>query len=257
MTFQGLKGFAVAKEVGHANQHVAQQKLGFRWRVFQIREVGLEVRLGGDLQAPLDPPQDRGALVMLEIVACAIAQQVQDVLQGLFSGSAFKLGRIGCHIHVVRWRQFDGLRIQPQLQQLVGNFCNGEHHVHQTSGNGGQRHAVELSITGFLYQRDAALFLDPRQPHRAIAAGARQDNAKGVFLVHVSQVPEEQVNRDMISYRTAGRNHSQIAIIHRQLAGGRNHVHLVWLDWAGVAHLLHRHAGSCLDNVVSHTFVIR
>ncbi|MNP08587.1 hypothetical protein D3C76_1006640 [compost metagenome] len=74
IALQRLEGFAVAKEIGHADQHVAQQFPGFLRMSLQVLVIGGQIRLRGHLQAPLDAAQHRRALVVLEVMASACPQ---------------------------------------------------------------------------------------------------------------------------------------------------------------------------------------
>lgn len=89
IALNGFEGFAVTEEVGHADQHVAEQGLGFFRGILQVVVIGAEVRLAGDLHAPLDAAQHGGALVVFEIVTGAAAQVQQDFMQALFGDRRF------------------------------------------------------------------------------------------------------------------------------------------------------------------------
>lgn len=78
---QGFECFTVTKEVGHADQQVAEQGLGFIRMVLQVAVVGGQIRLGSDLHPPFDTAQHRGAFVVLEIMAGTGAQLHQNVVQ--------------------------------------------------------------------------------------------------------------------------------------------------------------------------------
>ncbi|MND96153.1 hypothetical protein D3C80_884350 [compost metagenome] len=65
---QGLERFTVAEEVGHADQHVLEQQLGFLGGGPQVSQVTVEVGDGVDLQAALDAAAHGCALVLVEVV---------------------------------------------------------------------------------------------------------------------------------------------------------------------------------------------
>ena len=79
IALQGLEGLAIAKEVGHADEHVLEQRRRLFRMLMEKAGIGRHVGDGVDLHAPLHPAQHRGGLVLLEIVSGAGAQQGEDV----------------------------------------------------------------------------------------------------------------------------------------------------------------------------------
>ncbi|MNT17254.1 hypothetical protein D3C72_1523940 [compost metagenome] len=221
MALQGFEGFAVAEEIGHANQHVGQQRPGFRGVLFQVMQVGRQVCLAGHMQAALDAPQHRGALVVLEVVAGIAAQLQQDLFEHRLAG----LGIAGTGAQgrwqgvVLDFREPDLAGIAPQLQQLLRHFCRRQHQVDHAGLDGGAGHAVVLGVVRVLRQGHTALLLDPRQAHGAVGTGTGQHHAEGVVLVHVSQVTEEQVDGHVVATAPVGRGHAQVAIVGGQAIG--------------------------------------
>ena len=55
MTFQRFKSLAVAEEIGHTDEHVAEQGSRFAAVLLKIVQVTAQVGLPGDMQAALDP----------------------------------------------------------------------------------------------------------------------------------------------------------------------------------------------------------
>ncbi|MNO91688.1 hypothetical protein D3C76_832400 [compost metagenome] len=88
---QLLERFAVAKEVGHADQHILEQQFGFLGGGPQVSQVAVQIGDGIDLQASLDTATHGGALVLVEVMPTARAQQGEDLVQG--SAFVHALGR--------------------------------------------------------------------------------------------------------------------------------------------------------------------
>jgi len=79
VALQRFEGLPVAEEIGHADQHVCQQRGGFLRPGVQESGIGGHVVQRVDLQATFDAPQDCGLLVMPEIMAGPVAQQFEDL----------------------------------------------------------------------------------------------------------------------------------------------------------------------------------
>jgi hypothetical protein len=90
----------------------------------------------------------------------------------------------------------------PQVDQLLRHLDHGQHEVDHAGADGRQRHAVVLGVGGQLHDRDAALFLDAREPTAPSRAGAGQDDRHRALAVHLGQGAEEQVDGDVLAART-------------------------------------------------------
>ncbi|MNF58868.1 hypothetical protein D3C84_404400 [compost metagenome] len=242
---EGFEGFAVTEEVGHTDQHVAQQRLGFLGIVLQEFVIGGEVRLRRDLHPAFDASQYRGTLVVFEIMAGASAQLNQNVMQHLLGRRGIALGHRGntFHLLITDRGQADFPGVAPQLQQLLRHFNHRQHEVDHARIDGGFRHPVELGVFRRLDQGDATLFLDARQADRAIRAGARQYQAERAFTVHIGQVAEEQIDRRVTSQARVDRADLKQTVIHVQLLRRRNDVDPVLFDRHRAADLQDRHLG--------------
>jgi len=108
-----------------------------------------------------------------------------------------------------------------------------------------------LGIRGQLGEGDAVVLLDARQPRGAVGTHARQHDADGHFLVCDGQRTEEHIDRcGGARYLFQCLQH-QVAVLHQQAAGGRNHVHVVGKDRGRVIDLHDRQAGRALQDPVS------
>ncbi|MNP21194.1 hypothetical protein D3C76_1138040 [compost metagenome] len=194
---------------------------------------------------------------MLEIVAGIGAQVQQDVLQNTLGlRCILLLGKGRLEAWIIGAGQGDGLCVVPKLQELLWHLRHGHHQVNHPGVNGRARHAVELSLFGRLDQGDAPLLLDSRQTDRAIGAGAGKHHAKGALLVHIRQVPEEQIDSNVAARRPLRRSDRQVAVIHDQGMGRRNDVDAVFLDRDRLGHLAHRHFRHALNDPVGNAFMV-
>ena len=91
----------VAEEHRHRDQQVVQQLLRLGGAGTQERQVLVDRQLVRQLHAPRQPPQHRAALVLREIVAGALPQHVEHVLERPVVGGRRDLGRpgIGLKLH--------------------------------------------------------------------------------------------------------------------------------------------------------------
>jgi hypothetical protein len=197
-----------------------------------------------DLQAPLDAPQHRGALVLVEVVAGACAQQHQDVTQRLVVAA---LRRLPCRVRtrrspVTRRRQDDLLHVLPQLQQALRHVAYRQHEIHRAGADGVARHVVVFRVLGCLGQRDAAVLLDAADADRAVRTRAREHDGYGVRPAFDGQRAEQEVDGEDAAALVRRHREVEHAVVHRQLPIGRNDVHVVALDGGGGGDLFHRHA---------------
>ncbi len=188
---------------------------------------------------------------MAEVVPGAGQQRRDDFLQRLF-GAGLQLGRRGGmldrHFEVARRRQFDALGVVPQIDQFLRHLDHGHDEVDRTGTDRRHRHAFVFRVVRRLHDGDAALFLDPRQTHGAVGAGAGQHDRDRALAVHLGQGAEEQVDRHVLAARTLQLLDDQEAIHHRQVHVGRDHVDVAGFDLDPRGHLHHRHAGGALED---------
>ncbi len=90
------EGFGVAEKVGDGDEQVLEQRPRLVAVVGEVVEVARHAVRTGDLDAPLDAPEQRGALVLVEAVARALVQRAEDLAEDL--------GARGVH-QVVLWRE--------------------------------------------------------------------------------------------------------------------------------------------------------
>ena len=141
---------AVAKEIRHADQHVAQQVRRFLGVFVDEVPVSAQVRERVDLHATLDAPQHRRALVVMEVVAGAGAQRGEDPAQQVLGvlGGAARGGDQGACVGEVG--QPDGARVAPQLDQLLRHRRDREHEVGLPRRDRALRHFVVFGVVGGL-----------------------------------------------------------------------------------------------------------
>lgn len=134
----------------------------------------------------------------------------------------------------------DRLGDATQFDQLGRHPRGREHEVGHAGVDGRLRHARLLGLGGRLDQGDAALFLDAGQARGAVRAHAGQDHADGFFLLRHGQRAQEDVDGGGIARRVRQIVQHQMAVLHRETAGGRNHVDVLGQDRHRMVHLHHR-----------------
>ena len=235
MAFERFEGFRVAEEVGHADQHVAEQRTGFRRRARQELLVGLQVRQPVDLQPPLDAAQHGGTFVVLEVVAGARQQRGHDLPQRQLRRSR-RIRRRRGHVGIRR-RQLDALHVAPQLDQPRPDLVRRQHDVDLAGGDRGRGHAVELGVVDALRDDHAGLQLDVADAGRTVGTAAGQHHRHRALAVRVRERAEEQVDDDLAAAVALQRVQAQAAVDHRQPLARRDHVDVVGLDRRVLHHL--------------------
>ena len=244
--FQRGKGLGIAKEVGDANQQVAKQRLDLAWRLLQELDIAFQRLDLIDRHAPLDAAVDGAGLVVRKIVPGQSTQQDEDLFEG-----ALGLGRR----HAVGLVWF--AESMNRIAHLFSRHALGRQlKVHQAGGNRALGHAVVFARVGRLHHCHAALALDGTQSHGAVAAGAREHDANGAFVLVLCQRAKEKVNRQALAARRRGLQQLQRAIQERHVAIGRNDVGAVDLHPHAVADLEHLHAGVAPDQLDQNAFVV-
>ncbi len=257
LALQRVERFAVAEEVGDADQHVVQQRPRFLRTLLQEIPIGRQVLLHVDLHAPLDPAQHGGALVVAEVVAGAHRQDFKDFAKRVFGRFALVRGRPeDRRIGVGRLGQLDRARVVPPLDQLVGNLRDRQHEIDLGACDRAARHVVVFGIVGRLHERHPALLLDARDADRAVRTGAGQHDAHGLVLMGVGERAEEQIDRHMMPARTDCFGHPQVAVAHREVLVGRDHVDVIGLQRGRLSDLYDRHPGRTLQDLVGDALVL-
>lgn len=153
--FEEIERFAIAEELGHADQHVRQQRVCFLRRGTQEIPVREEIALAVDLHAPFDTPQHGRPLVQPEIVAGAYPQVHQNVGKRPLR----IVDRRPIDV-VQRLREFDALlldaaRIRPEFEQPLRHVGRRQHDIDARHGNRVLRHLRILGVIRCLRKRDA------------------------------------------------------------------------------------------------------
>ncbi|MGF6745395.1 hypothetical protein OKW36_001031 [Paraburkholderia sp. MM5482-R1] len=243
-TFEHVERFLVAEEIGDADQHVLQQRLGFFRVQMQIIAIHLQVGNAVDLQPAFDTPQNRSPFVMSEIVCGAGAQNHHDFAQRA-------LGRLVDRVFLglvrLRGRQMDFPRGGPQIEQPLRHLGRGHHEVGHAGRDCAARHAVVFGLGRVLHERDAAHFLDARQADRAVRARSRHHDAYRAFAVRLGERAEKQIDARAASFLGQLPRDAQVAVDHDHLERGRDQIDVVRFDRRGACDLLHGHAGDFLQ----------
>ena len=154
---QGLPHRGIAEKIGDADQQFLEQQIKLMEVAAQMTHVIVD---GGDLvhrHAPLDAAVERVGLVEREIVAAAVAQQDDDLVERTQ--------------HFCRGGWI-GQRRMHRMPQVVGDsprhgFGGGDD-IGDASLHGTTRHAVGLGAGGFLHQRQPGFFLDRAQAENTV-----------------------------------------------------------------------------------------
>ena len=243
---QHLEGLRIAEEIGHADQHVAKQRLHLTRRLLQVLDVAVDLVDLVHRHAPLDAAVDRAWLVLREVVAGLGAQQDENFLQrALDPGRRDGGGLTG---------QAEGVR--GVGDQLGRHFGRRQCVVHQAGGDGAARHAFELGGFRVLRHHHAALALDRAHALRAVAAGAGQHDADGTLALVLCERAKEKVDRQALAARGGRFQQLQRAVQERHVAVGRDDVGAVGCYRHAVLDLEHLHAGIAADQVGEDALVV-
>ena len=249
ITLKRLKSLGVAKEVGHADQHVLKQQPGLVRMPAQKVAVSRQVQQAVDLEPALNAAQDGGTLVMPEIISGMVAHQRHDVAQRVFRKLFSLIAFLNCV--AARWLaglwQTDADGMGPEFEQALRHAFHRHNEVDHAGGNGGFGHGVVFGILRVLCQRQAAQFPDPDQAGSAVAATARQHDRHGPFLVNLGQCAKKVVDGQMRAPMPGKAGELQMPIAHFQIVRGRYDVHMVNFDGRELVHLQNRHAGDPLQ----------
>ena len=216
---QRIEGRWIAEEVGDADQQVLQQRIELLRLLAQtLDEIGHLVDLQ-HLHAPLHPARHGLVLVAAEVVAGARAQQRADLRQ--------MVGRLGANA-IRALAAVDAGQVPEIVVELGRDLVQRQHEVDHAAAHGAAHHAVIFGA--ILRHRESALFLDGAQAERAVAAGARQDDAGGAFAVRLGERYEKAVDRRALEALLERRADLQAVVEDRQRRVGRYHIDVVGLD---------------------------
>jgi hypothetical protein len=228
----------VAEETGHADEQLAQQGHGFPAILAQDVHVLGECLELANGQAAAQTAQGRGALVIREVVAGAVAQQREDLGQRLLVvfGAVVDRRRRGENFVAVR-------------QNPAGDQGRGQDEVDQARRDRVARHLFELRLRGVLDDHEPVVFLHPPHSHRAVRTRPGEDHADRTRPVRAGKRAEERVDRGAALLETRRRRRNEHAVLHGQAAVRRDDVDVIGDDAHGVVHLGDRNAGRALQHV--------
>ena len=219
---QDVEGLRVAKEARHRDQHLLAQGQHFIAVVFQQLQVLVQLRSVAGLHAPLQATHDGGGLVIGEIDAAELVEQLQNLGEHIVIGQ----GRVGCyrqHRAVVVVGFVQEMRHQAQRQ-----FFGRKHVTHHTGGNGAAWHAIKLARLRLLRHEKTASSVDRDSAPGSIGAGARQNDADRFFPKYLGQGGKENVDRQRQTLRLFGLE-VQMPRRHMHDRAGRDQEHMVGL----------------------------
>ena len=283
----------VAKEAGHADQHVGKQRVELPGVAVQELRVLRQRVAPAQQHAPRDAALDGARLVEREIDAAMVAQQGQHALEAalvaallaVLALAVLGLGARAPGPHVgrcaaARWqrrcvvlvrrrvlvvrlrlagrlgRSARDVRMLGQARELERDRLGREHEIDAARGRGAARHRVVLGRI-VLREGDAAFGLDGLQPERAVGRGAGEDDPDGAFVLVLGQRLEKEVDRAQRRARLLARLQLQHARANAQLGVGRYDVDVIRLDAQIVRDLAHRHDRGAREQLGQRTFVQR
>jgi hypothetical protein len=244
--FEESERVRVAEEVGHADQKVAKQQVGFVGISAKQFDVFVQVFDLGHLHAPPDPALKRPLLVAAEIVADLLQQDFKDRFLTLedFRGGRFLLGR---GLHVPR-----GI-----VRKTAAHLLGRKHQIDDVGRNRGVGHVRMLrgGTVASLRQREPAALLDAFHAERAVAAASRQDDADGRMFAVFSEGTQENIDRPML----AGRRplpQPQCPVLDGDDLVGRVAIDVVGLDGLAIDRHCHRHLRAALQDFAKRAFAV-
>jgi len=184
---ESIECLAVAEKCGHGNQQVGEQRLRLVRALAQDLVVFTQILGSGHLHAAGDPPHDRRALVLGEVVAGADAQMREHPMQRLLID--LRLLRRRC-----------GLLDADQLRQTVRELTNGQDEVGNSGGNGAARHGCIFSFARLLHENNAAGFFHRAHTDGAVRAGAAENHSEPIAKP-LGDRAKEKVNRSPLALR--------------------------------------------------------
>ena len=155
---------AVAEEVGHRDEHLPRQDADFLDVFLEQLDVVVEVLDLMDGQPPGDPPADRVALVVREVVPGLVADQDEDLLQ-----LALDL--------FLRFGDFVPFEVgMPDVaHQLLAHPLDGQNEIDHAGLDGAAGHGIVLGLVLLLGHAHAAGGFDLLEAQGAVGAGAGQE----------------------------------------------------------------------------------
>ena len=184
---QRLEGGRVAEEVRHPDEEVIVEGDDLLGLVLERLLVAVEVLLMAEHHPPLDPPQDRPALVPREVDARVLPDQIEDLPQP-------GLPRLVAGGHRVPFAA-DAERVVADPRELEPHGRGREDMVDEARAHGAAGHAVVAGGGLVLGDRDPAGRLDLLDAHGPVGAAAGEDHADGAPAQLEGHRAEEDVDR--------------------------------------------------------------
>jgi hypothetical protein len=243
---QCLPGFRIAEESRDIDHEVVGERKNLVPILAQDARVFAQ-RIGeGEAHAPLDPPQQRGLAVAVEIVTRAHAQDGEHFTQM-------------CVIALQRFLRIEVLvrvrRVYVSLKYGV-DFLRRQHLIGVPGLDQALRHSREPGIFRILRDADAAGRLDGLTTRGAVGAGTREDDGDRFFPLLRRERPEEVVDRPAMPALLHRFAEMQLAFGQGQRVPGRDDVDAIDLDRDAIGDFLHRQPRVPRQNGVEHAGVV-
>lgn len=220
---EGRERLRVAEERGDVDQHVLGERPGLGRVLAERGQVLRKPARPAQGHAPLDPPQDRGALVAGEVEPRALAHEPEHIREALRGPGRLRLARALALGRPPR----DQVGVTAEARELAGDLGRGAAEVDAARGDRARGHAPELGRAGLLGHGDPARGLDRAQTLGAVDAGAGEDDADGLVPAVVGQRAEERVEREVQPGPLPPGDERQGAVPDGQVGVGRDHVDAV------------------------------
>lgn len=236
------KSLRVAEERRNGNQQVREKFVDLVLVVLKIMVVARKAFLPDDLHASREPAHDRRPLVLGKIMACAPAQQGDDLHQALFFifPALVADGHLAFHDFANAFRQRG----------------DGADEVDYASGDRALRHHRIFGFRRRLRENHAARLLDGANAARAVRTRAAQQDGDAVAPAGRDGL-EKHIDGRAPSLRASEGARGHVIAVDHQFAVGRNHIDAIRLQPCRVFDLMHRHSRLRRENFTERTWMMR
>ena len=207
----------------------------------QLDQIVLEAASAKHLHAPLHASEKCLVPVAAEIVTQPRLEDGADLQPRCLGG-----------LGLLQWRLQLGKPAAAQAHQLARQLVHRHHQVDRAGGNGACGHvAVGGHVAHLaLRQGQAAALLDHLQAQRAVAAGARQDDADRLLAKGLAQRIKKRVDGTEKAVIVRRRHlHAQPTAADRHDGVGQRDIHAIGFEQGAVHRLQHLHLGPAPQNV--------
>lgn len=202
----------------------------------------LQARQAVNLHSADNPPHDRGALVVCEIVAGAGTKEMKNAAH-LVIGAVSPQGPQ--HLLVAR-----------NLSDPFGQPCNGGDEIGCACCDCAVGHRREFGFSRVLHEDQTATFLDGASTQRTVRSGPAQDDCHSIAARRGDR-PEEHVNRGAPAARFAERARRYVVTVDHQFPVRCDDVDTIRLEDRIVVNLIDGHCRIEREDLAHRARVVR